>query len=189
MIYLINTTYYNKETKEVIDLLKIGYTKNVNKRFDAYLLHNPECKLLDIREGDIDLENYFHKIYSKYKYDKRDEWFYYNQEIIDNFRIIEINNNLLDKNIKKLEKYTINLLLPKNDDLVHIKSNVLKYIKDKFPDEYIKFEFSLNRNSKDSLCLFVDYLKYYIKDFDFTILSSIVLNKEKKFISRCITLC
>ena len=27
MIYLIETTYYNKNTKEILDLLKIGYTE------------------------------------------------------------------------------------------------------------------------------------------------------------------
>lgn len=47
MIYLIETTYYNKDTKEVLDLLKIGYTKDINSRIDSYYLHNPECRLLD----------------------------------------------------------------------------------------------------------------------------------------------
>ena len=31
MIYLIETTYYDKETKEVLDLLKIGYTEDSKK--------------------------------------------------------------------------------------------------------------------------------------------------------------
>ena len=31
MIYLIETTYYNKTTQEVVDLLKIGYTGDDNK--------------------------------------------------------------------------------------------------------------------------------------------------------------
>lgn len=35
MIYLIETTYYNKDTKEVLDLLKIGYTKDINSRIDS----------------------------------------------------------------------------------------------------------------------------------------------------------
>lgn len=48
MIYLIETTYYNKDTKEVLDLLKIGYTEdnNKDKRFQLYKLHNPTCKVL-----------------------------------------------------------------------------------------------------------------------------------------------
>lgn len=48
MIYLIETTYYNKETKKVLDLLKIGYTEDSRKdiRFMAYKMHNPGFKLL-----------------------------------------------------------------------------------------------------------------------------------------------
>lgn len=48
MIYLIETTYYNKDTKEVLDLLKIGYTEDSkkDKRFMAYRMHNPGHKLL-----------------------------------------------------------------------------------------------------------------------------------------------
>ena len=48
MIYLIETTYYDKETKEVLDLLKIGYTEDSkkDKRFMAYRMHNPGYKLL-----------------------------------------------------------------------------------------------------------------------------------------------
>lgn len=44
MIYLIETTYYNKETKKVLDLLKIGYTEDSRKdiRFMAYKMHNPD---------------------------------------------------------------------------------------------------------------------------------------------------
>lgn len=47
MIYLIETTYYNKETKKVLDLLKIGYTEDSRKdiRFMAYKMHNPGFKL------------------------------------------------------------------------------------------------------------------------------------------------
>ena len=43
MIYLIETTYYNKDTKEVLDLLKIGYTEDSkkDKRFMAYRMHSP----------------------------------------------------------------------------------------------------------------------------------------------------
>lgn len=47
MLYLINETFYNKETKEVIDILKIGYTSDNNKpgsRFTSYLNHCPEAK-------------------------------------------------------------------------------------------------------------------------------------------------
>lgn len=40
MIYLIETTYYDKETKEVLDLLKIGYTERFKERQKIYGLQN-----------------------------------------------------------------------------------------------------------------------------------------------------
>lgn len=38
MIYLIETIYYNKETKEILDLLKIGYTEDDNKDKKIYFI-------------------------------------------------------------------------------------------------------------------------------------------------------
>ena len=78
-------------------LLKIGYTKDIDSRFDTYLLHNPGCKLLGKREGDTELESFFHSYYSKYKYPNRGEWFYYSQEIIDNFQTLEVGDKYLTK--------------------------------------------------------------------------------------------
>lgn len=136
MIYLIRTTYYDLKTKEVIDLLKIGYTKDINKRFDSYLLHNPECKLLDTREGDVELENYFHRYYSKLKYPNRNEWFYYDQEIVNNFQLLD--KRLLTKEmcIKKLKDHLMSLI-PTIDQL---KSKYLLKIlgesKEKYPEIY-----------------------------------------------------
>lgn len=78
-------------------LLKIGYTKDIDSRFDTYELHNPGCKLIGTREGSTELESYFHSHYSKYKYPKRDEWFYYSQEIVDNFQVLEIGDKFLSK--------------------------------------------------------------------------------------------
>ena len=49
MLYLINETFYNKNTKEIIDILKIGYTSDTIKsgsRYTTYLNHCPEAKLL-----------------------------------------------------------------------------------------------------------------------------------------------
>lgn len=56
---------------------------------DSYLSHNPGYKLLGTREGEIDLESFFHSYYSTYSYNDRREWFYYNQEIVDNFQTLE----------------------------------------------------------------------------------------------------
>lgn len=89
-------------------LLKIGYTKDIDTRFDSYLLHNPGCKLLGTREGDTELESYFHSYYSQYKYPGRDrEWFVYSQEIVDNFQTLQVGDNWFTKEeyIKGLREY------------------------------------------------------------------------------------
>lgn len=43
MIYLIRTTWHDLETDRIIDLVKIGYTGNFDKRWTSYKLHNPLC--------------------------------------------------------------------------------------------------------------------------------------------------
>lgn len=110
MIYLILSAeieIVDKERGEYLNspLLKIGYTKDIDSRFDSYLLHNPGCKLLETREGDTELESYFHSYYSRYKYpDREREWFYYNQEIVDNFQNLQVGDKFLSK-----EEYILGL--------------------------------------------------------------------------------
>ena len=126
MIYLIETTYYNKDTKEVLDLLKIGYTKDIDSRIDSYYLHNPECKLLDTREGDTELESYFHFLYNKYSYPKRREWFYYSQEIVDNFQKISLDDKyLIDK-----DEYIIGFREYLRSEVPGIQELKSKYLED-----------------------------------------------------------
>ena len=126
MIYLIETTYYNKDTKEVLDLLKIGYTKDIDSRVDSYYLHNPECKLLDTREGDTELESYFHFLYNKYSYPKRREWFYYSQEIVDNFQKISLDDKyLIDK-----DEYIIGFREYLRSEVPGIQELKSKYLED-----------------------------------------------------------
>ena len=78
MLYLINETFYNKNTKEIIDILKIGYTSDTIKsgsRYTTYLNHCPEAKLLyEIPGGTLDheaalLSKFHHLLY------KGNEWF------------------------------------------------------------------------------------------------------------------
>ena len=71
MIYLILSAEIEIIDKEKGEfkyspLLKIGYTKNIDFRFDSYLIHNPGCKLLGTREGSTELESYFHSYYSRF---------------------------------------------------------------------------------------------------------------------------
>ena len=89
MIYLIETTYYNKNTKEILDLLKIGYTEDSNKdkRFTLYKLHNPGYKLLyEISGYDEDIEKRVQYKFRDLKYNEYgNEWFYYSDDIINFF--------------------------------------------------------------------------------------------------------
>ena len=103
-IYLVMVEYKDKT------LLKIGYTKTLNERMDTYELHNPDFQLLKIREGSRRLEGYMHKKFEKYAYPKRDEWFYFNEEIIEGFNTLE-EKIFLD--IEKLKAKIYNLLKPK----------------------------------------------------------------------------
>lgn len=134
MIYLIlsaDIEIIDKEKGEFkySPLLKIGYTKNIDSRFDSYLLHNPGCKLLGTREGDTELESYFHSYYSRYKYPERNrEWFYYNQEIVDNFQSLQVGDKFLSKEeyIEGLREY--------------IKSNIStpQELRSKYLDDLLK---------------------------------------------------
>ena len=124
-------------------LLKIGYTKDIDSRFDSYLLHNPGCKLLGTREGNTELESYFHSYFQKYKYPGRDrEWFIYSQEIVDNFQSLQVGDKFLEKEeyIEGLREY--------------IKSNIStpqelkeKYLEDLLREiENIKSEVEFDRD-------------------------------------------
>lgn len=109
MLYLINETFYNKELNEVLDILKIGYTSDLNKpgtRYTTYLNHCPEAKLLyEIPGGTLDhesalLNKFHHLLY------KGQEWFYYDQEIIDYFETHKTLESLVDLKSPKDQSYS-----------------------------------------------------------------------------------
>ena len=144
-------------------LLKIGYTKDINSRFDSYLLHNPGCKLLGTREGDTELEGYFHSYYSQYKYPGRDrEWFYYNQEIVDNFQSLQVGDKFLEKEeyIEGLREY--------------IKSNIStpqelkeKYLEDLLREiENTECEVEFDRDFHKQFTIFL-WEKWYEKEIEY----------------------
>ena len=151
MIYLIETTYYNKETKEVLDLLKIGYTEDSNKdkRFTLYKLHNPGYKLLyEILGYDEDIEKRIqykvrNLLYSEYGR----EWFYYSDDIINFFRDIDnIDLESLPKNpirgskefkrIKNECREVLSYFFNTRDTEEHLKS-IVSEIKDQLSKDYV----------------------------------------------------
>ena len=83
MIYLIESVSYNKETKEITDLLKIGFTENRDERYKAYLLHNPEFKLLYEIEGSKSDELALHDYFQNFRYCH--EWYRFEEDIIEYF--------------------------------------------------------------------------------------------------------
>ena len=97
MIYLINVTYYDKETKEITDLLKIGFTDNWEKRKTQYQLHNPIFKTIHlIEDGTEEQEKKLHYKFKEKKYNGYgDEWYYYDEEIIRYIKSITLEE--LDK--------------------------------------------------------------------------------------------
>ena len=75
MLYLI------KLKGETNTLLKIGYTKNIDKRLKTYKTHNPLIELVDVKEGSIFDESCLHNQLKEYLFDDSKEWFTENDEI------------------------------------------------------------------------------------------------------------
>ncbi len=151
MIYLIETTYYDKETKEVLDLLKIGYTEDSkkDKRFMAYRMHNPGYKLLyEVLGYSEDIEKriqYKFKdlLYSEYGR----EWFYYSDDIINFFKDIDsIDLESLPKNpirgskdFKKIKnecREVLSYFFNSKDTEDYLK-NIISKVKDQLTRDYV----------------------------------------------------
>ena len=151
MIYLIETTYYNKNTKEILDLLKIGYTEDSNKdkRFTLYKLHNPGYKLLyEISGYDEDIEKRVQYKFRDLKYNEYgNEWFYYSDDIINFFRDIDkVDLDSLPKNpvrgskeFKKIKNecreglsYFFN-----TKDTEEYLENIISKVKDQLSKDYV----------------------------------------------------
>ena len=103
MIYLIETTYYNKTTNEVIDLLKIGYTKDRDRRYKQYRGCNPLFQVLyEIPGADESKEKALHDYFDCYRYKNYGrEWFEYSDEIVEYFKAMVRN---IKPELKRIEK-------------------------------------------------------------------------------------
>ena len=151
MIYLIETTYYDKETKEVLDLFKIGYTEDSkrDRRFQIYRLHNPGFKLLyEIPDLSEDIEKRVQYKFRDLKYeDYGNEWFYYSDDIINFFKDIDnIDLESLPKNpirgskefkrIKNECREVLSYFFNTRDTEEHLKS-IISEIKDQLSKDYV----------------------------------------------------
>ncbi len=175
MIYLIETTYYNKDTNKVLDLLKIGYTEdnNKDKRFTLYKLHNPGFKLL------YEILGYNEDIEKRIQYKFRDllyseygrEWFYYSDDIINFFKDIDnIDLESLPKSPRRREVEFTNLknevidiikyLFLTKEEYMNYLENLITTLGDKFSVssvlDYIKTDSLIN---KDLYSKYLDIVK------------------------------
>lgn len=129
MLYLIQV--YGED----YSLLKIGFSDNLDNRLGQYLDCNPLTKILKTREGGRDLESYLHRHFSKYKYPIKNEWFYYSNEIVNEFDKLELPSK---------DEMTIEFILTKPlfDDRLSSFNRLLKKNPDKLnliPEEYRKY--------------------------------------------------
>ena len=76
MIYLILSAGFKDNNPDQFEKrLKIGYTKDLNSRLESYFTSNPDCILLQTREGDTSVETYLHKKFEKYVIQKETNGF------------------------------------------------------------------------------------------------------------------
>ena len=157
MIYLIQDAYID-ENDNFHKVLKIGYTSNLEKRLSHYTSHNFGFKLLKTREGNEEMEKLLHYYFNKYliKESYNREWFEYNEEIINNFSILEKEElSYLNKknNKNQEEKITDDLLLELCENDLDLFSEIRTFLND----------FNINRNFKrriKSYCIFLDKNNY-----------------------------
>jgi hypothetical protein len=90
IIYLILSAEIDEDGEIVQKILKIGYTSERNKkrRFKAYELHNPGCRILSTIKGTRKDESALHEYFKDLHW--RGEWFKYDSRIIDYFKAREI---------------------------------------------------------------------------------------------------
>ena len=150
MIYLIKSAGYD-ENENLIHLLKIGYTEDNNRdrRFMSYKLHNPTCKILyEIPSLSEDIEKRIQYKFRDYKYKEYgNEWFYYNDDVINFFRDIDkVDLESLPKNpvrgskefkrIKNECREVLSYFFNTRDTEEHLKS-IISEIKDQLSKDYV----------------------------------------------------
>lgn len=207
MLYLINGSDLDNNGNP-IKLLKIGFTKNLNQREKSYKSMGNFSGFIETRNGDKNLESAFHLYFRKYKYEKLNEWFYYNDEIINKFpqltedeiykslwyiiEEVQIIKSKYTNLILEVAKYNRNKLDPSNNIHKSIISCLIKseevdttplqkeiIVKEESPIEEIKLPINLS----NTLCLpFTPDENKIIESFYKTIKK---LNFNEKMIKIC----
>ena len=163
MIYLIESSAFKRKedgTIEYFQLLKIGYTDNSNRdiRYSQYKLHNPTCEILcEILNATEEHEHKLHYKFKSYRYENYgNEWFYYNEEIVNYIKTVALEEldklpNSPNKDMKnslkgkKEAKKIISYLFDTKEEI----NNYLSTLSDKLGDT-ISYTTALDYISKDS---------------------------------------
>lgn len=93
------------------DYLKIGYSANVDQRKKAYETTNCYAEIIMVKDGTMKDEKTLHELCKQWHY--KNEWFYYNDEIIRIFEEYQPDYNEkilnLEKEVESLKKIIINI--------------------------------------------------------------------------------
>ena len=115
MIYLIKSSGFSEKNGEIkfFSLLKIGYTNdnNKNKRYDQYKLHNPTISVIhEIPNGTEEQESKLHYKFKNKKFNGYgNEWFYYDEEIVDYVKSVTLEElNKLPNNPVRGDRKVLN---------------------------------------------------------------------------------
>lgn len=144
MIYLIISSAFkdnNNINAGFEILLKIGYTGEDSKksRFGMYITENPTCKILYLIEGGTQRdEKNLHRHFKHLRANYGQEWFKYDQEIIEFFENHKTKESLkeLKKVYSKKEKEEISLVLSDYKKQSHINYLINKIRKCGYEFQY-----------------------------------------------------
>lgn len=133
MIYVLQSSAYG-DSGNYIDIIKIGYTKDQERRKNAYYLSNPTIKLLYLfkDKGSTEkVESQLHEYFSEFRYEKYGrEWFYKTDEILNFFsghtfsEILKIVGKIKKEKVRK-EPKTIQSIYRVNEDKISKESKLI----------------------------------------------------------------
>lgn len=174
MIYLIKSAGYD-ENENLIHLLKIGYTEDNNRdrRFNAYKLHNPTCKILyELPELTEEDEKNIQYKFRKYLYiDYGREWFEYNDEIVNFFKNPEV--------VKNIKNLPINPCII-NKELTEFKNSVKEIL-----GILLGISSNLPGKGRDNVkSVFKEILDKKLRDID-SVFEFLELKFDKSIIDKC----
>ena len=177
MIYLIKTSFYNKETNKFSHALKIGYTNDIKSRLSLYHSDNPYIELLSTQEGDLFIEGLYHNYFKDYRLSipgrsMNREWLEYSDEIVEKFDKLSLCELLCEYKVENAgERLFKNILLELFfDDDPNEASNFQKNYEDiisewkllVFREDFLEFSVKFNKTLDKTRLLSANSLNFLI---------------------------